>query len=633
MSKNKKNNVPIARKIEDKTEVVEYKKSINKKHHPIVNFFLFLSLVSSVLGFVITLIYKEDAVDMTYSFISSLLLVIFTLLFVASSIANNNRKKGIIAISSLVLILFNCFYIGTTMSLINLPSFNKMEDFTGKSLTEVVDWASSNNINLEQYYEYSDMIDEYKIISQDVKAGKNIKDVKNLTVAVSEGASPNKDVIVPSMIGWDSERVLKFIKKNYLSNVIVEFVESDKAEDTVIEQSKNGNLKRNEEIKLTFSLGEGEKTDVKLIDLTNKTKFEAEFYLKQHRIDYEFNDDFSNKIQRGKVMKQSKKSGTIIKADSNEKIKVTISRGKKIVVPDLSNMSITEITNWIIKNRLKLEITDRYDEKIKDNKVIEANHKKGGTIEQGSLISLVISKGKLVMPNFKSLSAFLEWAQKYNIKYEEKHEFSENVEAGKIISFSHKTGDTIKNNDTVTVTISDGKKCEVPDLKGMSKNDIISKLKKLDLNYNFIYQASNSVAKDNAISQSISAGSSVSKGTTITVTLSNGKKETSSSSSNKSSSSNGKSSNNTKSNSNSGSSASKPSCDTSKGAYFFLGAGNTGSQVYESTKSQNPGFSISVNYVSSCSNGATTSGMVCNSSSYDEKWISYCTAIKLTIVK
>ena len=494
-----------------------------KLKSPIVSFMLFITLISSIGFFITTLMYKENDVNLLYILINSIILFLFTIFFISASITNNSKHKGTTFIGSLLLIVYFGLGILTNMNLITIPNLNKVEDFRGKNLTSVVNWASKNNVELNQEYEYSDMIDEYKVISQNLKPGVNPKD-KTLTVSISEGPSPNKDVVIPNMVTWDSERVLEFIKKNHLSNVSVEFIESDKVKDTLIEQSKSGNSKRNDELKLTFSLGEDPIGDTKLIDLTNKTEFETIFYLKQHKINYEIKKDFSNKIKRGNTSKQSIKPGIIIKVDT--KVDITISKGKKIKVPNLKKMDIDSITKWIISNRLKLNISDKYDEKVKDNHVISSNHKKGDIIEQGSLIELVISKGKLKMPKFRSLAEFYEWADKYSIKYEEKHEFSDIIKQGDVIKYSVKAGKAIKNNEVIIVTISDGKECKVPDLKDLTKSEAIKRLKSAHLNYSFIYKNSNSIKKDKVISQSIKAGSKVSNNTTITITLSNGKKET-----------------------------------------------------------------------------------------------------------
>ena len=540
MSKKKKKNVNYHKDYQENkrnnivqnnnTNIEQNKKTENvnnrkKKKHPIANFFLFLTLISSLAYFGINLIIAQNNVNFFSSLISNLILVVFSILFISICITNPNRKKGTIILGSFFLLLFNSFGILTSLKIINIPSIGYVKNFTGKSLTEVVRWASKNNVTLTQDYEYCDMISSYNIISQDIQEGTKIKDINELKIAISEGPNPDKEIIIPNMIDWNSEKVLQYVTENALNNVEVEFIESDKTKDTVIEQSKSGSMKRSEEIKLTFSLGEKlDNTDIKLIDLTNKTEFEAIFYLKQHRIQYEIKRDFSNKIERGNVSKQSKKAGNMIKVNNaEEKVTITISKGKSIKVPNLKKMSIVEITEWIIENKLKLEFSNQYDDTIKENKVIEANYKTGDIIEQGTTIQVVISKGNLIMKDFKSLDEFRDWGNKYNIAYQETHEFKEEIAQGEIISYSYKKGDIIKNNDTIIVTISDGKEYKVPNLIGMSKKSIIAKLEDLGLNYNFVYQSSNKYTKDKAIKQSISAGSKVTKGTTITITLSNGK--------------------------------------------------------------------------------------------------------------
>ena len=150
-------------------------------------------------------------------------------------------------------------------------------------------WASKNNILVNQDYEYSDMIPEYRIISQSIDGGKSLKGITEIDISISDGPNPYKEIIIPSMIGWEAERVINYVNENHLENVIVEFVKSSKAVDTVIEQNTSGNLKRNDELKLTFSYGEelGYET-FSLIDFTNKSKFEIEFFMKQHQLKYEF---------------------------------------------------------------------------------------------------------------------------------------------------------------------------------------------------------------------------------------------------------------------------------------------------------------------------------------------------------
>jgi len=460
-------------------------KNNSKKKHPIVNLFLIILLIASLIYFGINIVNDNIPIQ---TMIINVFLTLFTILFVTIGFTYDKKNKSIVFMSTLLLLIV--FGLSIYNSKANLVSTTKSaNDFRGKDLASVTKWASKNNIKLNQVYEYNDLVKEYEIIAQDEKLD-NDGNITELTISVSEGPNPSKEIVVPSMISWDSERVINFVKENYLSNVNVEFVESDKAKNTVIEQNTSGNLKRDDELKLTFSYGEELGfEEVTLADFTNMSKFEVEFYMKQNQLNYKFSEAFSSKVKKGFVVKQSIESGKSVKVN-DETINITLSKGPKIKVPDLKNMSMTEVTEWAIKNKLKINFSDKYDDTVKENYVISSNFETDEIIEQGTVVKVVLSRGPLKMLKFKSIDDFYSWADKYEINYEEKHEFSDSVDAGDVISYSYKAGEAIKNDDTIVVTISDGKKREVPNLKGLSKKEAISKLDKVGLNYNFVYKNS-----------------------------------------------------------------------------------------------------------------------------------------------
>lgn len=610
-----------------------------EKKHPFLNFFLFLTLLSSLVYFFITLSFGQNHNSFFTTLISSVVLVFFSILFVSICITNPNRKKGTMFLGSFFLLVFNIFGSLTLTNIITIPSFGYLEDFTGKSLTEVVSWAAKNNVTLVQDYEYSDMVPAYSIISQNYDSNSKIKDIEELEIAVSEGPNPDKEIIVPDMDGWDSDRVIRYVEDNYLTNVDVEFIESDKAKDTVIEQSATGSMKRSDEMKLTFSLGEElDNSDVQVIDLTGKSEFEAVFYLKQHRISYDIERDFSKKIERGKVAGQSIEAGDTVPVNSDNHLVLTISKGKSIKVPNLKKMTMVEITEWVIENKLKLEFTDQYDDSVKENQVIDANYHKGDEVEQGTVIKVVISKGSLVMREFKTLEEFRSWADKYGISYEEKHEFSKDVSQGEVISYSYKKGDVIKNGDSIIVTISDGEERKVPNIIGMSKKEAIDALEEVGLNYNFVMQNSTK-EKNTVIKQSISAGSTVSDGTTITVTLSNGKQteyreeDNSNSSNSNSGSGNGSSSDNDNSGSNDTPSPTPdptPSCDRSKTTMVYIYdelISSNPTTTCANIKAAYPNVQFSCQYVSS----GPGVGLLVNSGEIDAHALNHCDTYTLKI--
>lgn len=587
------------------------KDNSNKSYkHPFIDFFLFITIIFSIIYFIVNIGEKDASI---INIINSSILCLFSVIYLGVCLTYRRKNKNGVLFSSIILLIYFLLNINNSVKLVKTP-VGEVVNLSGKSITQAIKWADKNSIKVTQEYEFSDLIPEYNVIGQSVKAGTNLDGVKEMTIVISEGPNPYKEVVVPSMITWDSERVINFIKKNYLTNVEVEFVESDKVKDTVIEQSKSGNLLRNDELKLTFSYGDSGNSDkASVIDFTNMSKFEIEFFMKQHHLNYEFKYEFSSKIKKGYGVSQDVKAKEEVEVDGKS-ITVTISKGPEIKVPKLDNMDINEITDWAVKNKLKLEFVDRYDEKVKLGKVISIDKEVGSVIEQGTTIKVMLSLGSLKMPNIDVLDDFYSWADRYEIKYEVKHEYSDSVEAGKVIKTSKKKGQALKNDEVIIITVSDGVKRSVPNVVGLTKSQASSKLSDAGLKSNFIYKNS-TTEKDKVLSQSIGSGTEVPDGTTITVTLSNGKAPSS--------------------NNNSGGSTStpKPTCDTSKGANVWFMAGSTGADTYSMTKNQNPGFTITVNYVDSCPNGNTSSGTLCSKSVGDGEWVSYCTTITMTVVK
>ena len=601
--------------------------SSKKRNGFFINFILILGLLSGVINVATTLFFNNDSLDFYNNLVVSLLLFIFSVIFTYMIISNFNKKKLFIIISSTLLILINTINILSNTSVFVIPAFNKVIDFTNYSLVDVVEWSSDNKIDLEQDYEFSDMIDEYHIINQDVKVGTNIKDISSLGVAISQGPNPDKEIIVPNMMDWSSEKVIDFIEDNYLNNVEIEFVTSDRASDTVIEQNTSGNMKRSDLLKLSFSVGEEFDGEVKLIDFTKMSTFESEFFLKRYNLKYKFDKDFFNDIDKNLIGKQSVEPGTMVNKDSEE-IVLTVSKGEEIKLPDFKKMSIEDITNYIVSNKLKIEFIYRFDDSVKKDDIISANYEKDDKVEEGTTIKITISKGSLNMKDFNNIDEFYDWANKYGIKYETKNEFNKDVKIGEVIKYSHKNGDIIKNDDVIVIYISDGEELKVPNVVGITKGSAASKLKDIGLSYNYVYKYSSSVKKDNVISQSISSGSLVSNGTTITLTISKGKKPTSTGGSNNNQSSG---------NNNSGNKPTPPpvtpTCDKSITTLVWAAAGNTGSGTMKALKANYPKIKWNFNLVVECSNGSKSSGTICNASAIDGKHLNHCDTYSVTIVE
>lgn len=483
------------------------------------------TFISVVCYFIYTVIASNELIEQLTTIISTSLLALFTIFFLLQSLfLDNKRGRRFVIVSSCLLTFYSVFNIAVGMNLIQIPRQEYLPNFTGKNLSEVVEWTSKNHVTLNQIYETSDVVEQYGIINQSIESGTLLKDIKEITVIVSEGPNYDKEIVVPSFIGRSVDEVIEYVEKNHLTAVNIDFEFSDTERDQIMKQDQSGQMKRNNPINFVASLGaEEDLAEVTMKDLVGLDTFHAVTWVKRFGFKYTLAYEYSEEVEKGFVLKQSIEKGTTADPHTME-IVITISKGPKIKVPNLKQMSVDEITAWVIENHLKITFEEKYDESIEIGKVISVNVNEGDTIEQGTLITVVISKGQLKMEAFDTAVDFRAWAESYGIAYQEEYEFNDSIETGHIIKTSIEVGQIIKNNDVIIVYVSQGKSVEIPNFVGSSKSDISKKCSSLGLKCSFNYGGfSDSVAKDIATAQSKRKGSKVATGTGIVITLSSGK--------------------------------------------------------------------------------------------------------------
>lgn len=523
------------KEIQDKLDD-ENNKKVDEKTHNNSNKLLTVLKVLFLLGslgicylFILYKLYKSrDAIDRVYVFLNYGMFGMFCTSFIATIMFIKTKAKNFLGIiTTLFLVMFASFNILVEANIIKLPRQGTIPDFTNKPVTEALLFASEHNINVNQTYEYSDNVSDSYVITQDVKPDTLIKKVKDINLVVSNGPDYSKDVTVYDMVGLTIDDLTKFINDNHLNNVTINYsVNNSIKRDTIISQSFKGEMKRNSPI--TFELSLGRKEDlkpVKIEDFTGKTLFEATLWLKRNGINYKTESDFSDTIKKGLIIRQSAASGTEVDPNKDT-VTLIISKGKKIVAPNLVAMSVDDIVKWVANNNLKIKYKEEYNSYAAEGKVIASSVKEGDAIEEGTVITITTSKGQLKFPSFSSLGEFKSWANNYNIKYKEEYEYNDNVASGGIISFSLKTGDTVILENIITVKVSYGKAISVPNFVGMSKGDISNKCYSVGLNCTFYYIGYNSTPADVATGQSVNAGNKVVNGTYVSIALSNGPAKT-----------------------------------------------------------------------------------------------------------
>ncbi len=583
----KKENKSLKKK--ETTEIKEKKldaskkciKQSHQKPRTLLTIISFIALVSSLSYLIYTIVKSTDQVNQPYLIITSACLFIISSFMVLTGFTSNKKMQKRLEIFGIILItLYTSFQFLVTSNILTLPTLKTVGDFSNVSINEVVKWANKNKITLEQTYEYSDSIESDHVISQNIPANTLIKEIKSLEVVVSNGPNYESIVSIPNMIGWNVDDVVSKIKELKLNNVNIEYQFNDVIEkDIAFEQSKSGEVRRNEEINITFSLGnEANLKPVNLKDLIDLEEFDAILWLKRNGIKYEISYEFSNDIKAGNIISTTPNSGTLI--DQKETtVQIIISKGPKIIAPNLMKMSLEEITEWAIKNKLVIIYESEYNSEIKAGGIIRVSVKEGDTLEENTRINIITSKGTLKMITIADgdITALRNFANENNLTLSEESEFSDTVEKGKFISVSKKAGEEINPGEEFKVVISLGASIELPNFIGMNANKAASTCKDLGITCKISYVYSNKT-KGTVFNQSMNAGSKVIGDTTIVLTVSNGPKP----------SSNGSNSNNNQSGNGNSGSTNPPTTPTCTSYTLYLGAGNTVQQTQSIIQQQNP---------------------------------------------
>lgn len=516
--------------IEGKEKLLEEIKKVKettpkKKTRTFLILCSFVSLVFSLTYLIYNILKATDQINQPFLIInSSCLLLLNILLVITAFTLKKSTLKKLNTINIIAFLLYIGFQCLVTTGSITLPTLQTVGDFSNTSINDVIKWANEHKIELEQTYEYSDIIVSDHVISQNVPADTLLKEVDKMEVIVSNGPNYESIVNIPDMVGWNVDDVVKKIKEEKLNHVNIEFQFNDTVErDIAYKQSKSGEMRRNDALTIQFSLGKKEDLKpVKLKDLSGEEEFDATLWLKRNGITYEIRYEFDDDIPAGKAIATNPKEGTLI-TQSETTVTLIISKGPKIVAPDLMTMSLEEITEWAIQNKLVLVYESEYNAEVKAGDIIRVSVKKGDVVETNQRIYIVTSKGSLKMISYKDgdITSLRNFATENKLELTEREEFSDTVEKGKFISVSKKAGDVINSGEGIIVTISLGKSIQIPNFIGMSVSKAKSTCNSLGLSCRFSYVYS-SKTKGNIFSQNMSVGSKVIDGTSITLTVSNG---------------------------------------------------------------------------------------------------------------
>ncbi|SHH51573.1 Stk1 family PASTA domain-containing Ser/Thr kinase [Clostridium intestinale] len=202
-----------------------------------------------------------------------------------------------------------------------------------------------------------------------------------------------EDLKMPKVIGLKQDDAEKTLKDMGLEMLVAGEEKSTEPAGTVVKANKNegDTVKKGETIRVYVS---GKETKKKLQDVTGLDENQAIAFLGNAGLEVTVNREYSDTVEKGKVIKQDPKGDTEITEDT--KVTLTVSQGKKpVTVPKLLGLSKQDAISALSAVGLngdskEAETTD----KNKDGKVIDSSVKEGNTADAGSTITLTIGRYK-----------------------------------------------------------------------------------------------------------------------------------------------------------------------------------------------------------------------------------------------
>lgn len=210
-----------------------------------------------------------------------------------------------------------------------------------------------------------------------------------------------------------------------------------------------------------------------------------------------------------------------------------------VKMPDFTNRKIEEVRSWASENRVTIETTGRYDDKIEVNHVMEQPVKKHKKVKKGQSLTFEVSQGadpeaEIKLPDFSKMkqTEAEEWLADNKLdKLKLINENDEKVPAGNYLKIDLKDkseNDVFKRKDNGSLYYSKGKEVLkkdilVPDFSGKPKAEIVTWAKTNEVTVTFKDIANSEIESDLAFAQSVAAKEKVAKQSKITVSLSAGK--------------------------------------------------------------------------------------------------------------
>ncbi len=413
----------------------------------------------------------------------------------------------------------------------------EVKDLTGWTKNDALLWADNNGLRMTVEEQFNDEVDEGKVISQGTPKGTKVKKGEFVKITVSKGHDLTVSLPLPDLMAMTMEEIQAWADQNFMTKVrITTDFSEEVAAGRVISFEINDNtvvneVKRNTPIYVVISKGKEDETAA-LITVPNfreKSVSESYIFANENGLVLTVLEEYDDYAPKGSIMAQSVKADEKVK--KGDEIVLTVSKGKKITVPDFSAYTKQKATSVAAELGITISMVEKYSSQAA-GAFISQSIPADSIYDDGDVMELYYSLGnKIVVGSFvgSTRDAIETWAKELN---EQGAQISisvtytqSNQDKGKIL-YQDKANTVVGVKTTIKITVSKGKAVFVPDFvapEGAGFDEAITREKAmamcdaLGLIPVFVESRNSNRLPGEIWYQSVAAGKEVMEGTTLTL--------------------------------------------------------------------------------------------------------------------
>ncbi|MET8676508.1 Stk1 family PASTA domain-containing Ser/Thr kinase [Streptomyces sp. NPDC004647] len=252
-----------------------------------------------------------------------------------------------------------------------------------------------------------------------------------------------------------------------------------------------------------------------VLDLPKK---EAEQKLSGSGLDVKVDEDFSEVVDRGRVIRTEPGPGKRIRDTGT--VTITVSKGPEIVkVPRLEGVPLPKAREQLKELGLAPgTVRKEFSSEVAQGSVIRTQPPAGTKRSPDSAVAIIVSKGEPIEASDVTGETVQDATQELReaglrVEVSPRRVFSEE-EKGSVAGQSSAEGDQLAKGDIVTLTVSKGPQMvEVPDVEGKSADDAKRELE----GKGFEVRVTRFFFGDTVFDQSVDGGDEAPKGSSITI--------------------------------------------------------------------------------------------------------------------